>query len=117
MKNNGYKGRKQNEQRSIPVFIKLEQEAEFFRGYFLPHHSFDVIKNKNRYMDRLRFYASEPILQRLNRHLHEVLDTTLKKVHPHSRSDVCHILYYQSKREVPQILEYLHLKKEETNNE
>lgn len=115
MRHHGYEGRKQNEERTIPTFSTIEQEAEFLRGYFFPHHSIDVIKIKGRYVDRLRFYASKPILERLNQHLHNALNTSLKKIQPHNKSNVCHILYYQSKKEVPEIIKYLRLVKENEN--
>lgn len=109
MRHHGYEGRKKNEQRNIPTFDTFEQEAEFFRGFFLPHHTLDQLKVKNRIINRLRFYATELILERLNQHLYQVLNTSLKKIQAHGKNDVCHILYYQSKKEVPKIVEYLKL--------
>lgn len=109
MRHHGYNGRRGNEQRQIPTFDTFEQEAEFLRGYFLPHHSLDQVKQKHGIVDRLRFYAAKPILDRLNHHLHEAIGTTIKKAQKHHANNVCHILYYASKTEVPAIIEYLHL--------
>jgi hypothetical protein len=107
----GYEGRVGNEQRDIPAFELIEKEAEFLRGYFSIHNSIDTFVNtKGKFKGkRIRFYAAENILNRLNQHLHEQLGTTLKKVQKHRRNSVCHILYYQSKKEVPCVIEYLDL--------
>lgn len=111
MLQNGYEGRAGNEQRNIPTFESIENEADFLRGYFSIHNSIDIFVNtKAKFKGkRIRFYAAENILNRLNQHLHEQLGTTLKKVQKHGRNSVCHILYYQSKKEVPYVIEYLDL--------
>ncbi|MCF6094507.1 hypothetical protein L1765_11085 [Microaerobacter geothermalis] len=109
MFSHGYEGRIGNTQRRIPEFDSVEREAEFLRGYFSIHYTFDTFVNKKRVVPRLRFFATEMILERLNQHLHGQVGTTLKKVQKHSKNDVCHVLYYTSKREVPVIIEYLYL--------
>ncbi|MBL4952080.1 hypothetical protein JK635_07635 [Neobacillus sp. YIM B02564] len=109
LREHGYEGKKGNEQRTIPVFASSEEEAEFLRGFFLPHHTIDQQFRKWGTVFRIRFYTAAPILERLNQHLHRVLDTGLKKIQPHGQNKVCHILYYQSKEEVQKIIEYLRL--------
>lgn len=110
LRENGHEGRKGNDQRTIPVFSTIEKEAEFLRGFFLPHHTIDQQIRKWGTVYRIRFYAAEPILNRLNQHLHQALHTALKKIQPHGQNNVCSILYYQSKKEVPEIIHYLNLK-------
>jgi hypothetical protein len=113
MYEHGYEGRVGNIERDIPIFEDVEDEAEFLRGFFCVHVSIDRFENrKARHSGtRVRFYAAAPILERLNRHLHENVGTTLKTVQKHGKNDVCHILYYTSKKEVPAIIEYLGLQK------
>lgn len=105
---NGYEGRIGNIERSIPN-LNIDDELEFFKGYFSVHFTHDVFQIKKRHVTRLRFYASMSILEKLNEHLYSEVGTTLKKIQKHGYSKVCHILYYTSKREVPTIIEYLGL--------
>lgn len=104
-----YQGRNGNIQRTLPELALIEDEAEFLRGYFSVHYSLDTFKNKGKIKPRLRFYASSSVLERLNQHLNKTLGTRIKTVQPHSRNDVCHILYYVSKSEIEEIIEYLKL--------
>lgn len=105
MMENNYSGRIGNEERDMPI-LNVEDEAEFLRGYFSVHHSLDLMKNTRK---RLRFYAAEKILDRLNHHLHDQIDTSLKKIQHHNASSVCKTLYFQDQKEIPVILEYLGL--------
>lgn len=108
MLNNGYEGRKGNQERSVPTSLNLNNEYEFLKGYYSTHYTIDLARGGYTFK-RLRFYATKNILETLNKHLHKELDTTIKKIGNHSQSNVCKILYYQSKKEVPKIIEYLGL--------
>lgn len=112
MLDNGYEGRQGNEERNAPVFSEQKDEREFLKGYFSTHYSLDIARNGKRTFKRLRFYAAENILTLLNNHLHMQLGTTIKKIGGHGNSNVCKILYYQSKREVPEIIDYLELERD-----
>ncbi|MCP8969734.1 hypothetical protein [Ectobacillus ponti] len=110
MRQHGYEG-KLNIERRMPVLDEKE-EAEFLRGYFAVHHTQDTFFNRiaNHAGERLRFYAAAEILERLNEHLHQQIGATKKKIQQHKGTEgACCVLYYQSKREVPQIMEYLRL--------
>lgn len=100
-----YTGRLNNEFRDMPI-LSQKDEYEFLKGYFSTHFTLD---NSNNGI-RLRFYAAEKILEKLNQHLHITLGTSVKKISNHSNNYVCKILYYQSKKEVPLIIDYLELK-------
>jgi len=106
---NGYEGRKGNEERNMPMFSDPREEADFFRGYFAPHHTLDWWTNRGVKRPRLRFYAAQPILERLSQHLHEQVGAGPKKPQGHSLSGVCKTLYYQSTVEIDRICEYLSL--------
>lgn len=82
-------------------------DDEFIRGFVRVHHSLDKIKLKGKYADRLRIYGGEKILRKIDDFFVDHLGTTPKKVQRHGRSDVCHILYYQSKREIPILRQFL----------
>lgn len=105
----GYMGRKGNEERYPPPFASREEEFLFLKGYFSTHYTLDTVKRQEKRVPRLRFYASYEILSLLNNHLHHELGTTIKKISNHGSSDVCKILYYQSKKEIDRIVEYLEL--------
>ncbi|WP_077297465.1 hypothetical protein [Virgibacillus pantothenticus] len=107
---NGYVGRQGNLERSAPRLFRRLDEHNFLKGYFYTHYSYDRVRTQ----PRLRFYASYQLLDMLNQHLHIYLGTTIKKIADHSGSDVCKILYYQSKKEVPKIKEYMELKERKT---
>lgn len=115
MMSNGYSGRQGNEERNVPILADPNAEYEFLSGYFCTHYTLDIARNGNRTFKRLRFYASDNILNLLNKHLHEQLGTTIKKIGRHNNNSVCKILYYQSKIEVPAIVEYLKLGREDNN--
>lgn len=106
---NGYEGRKGNIERNIPVFTNPNDDADFLRGYFFIHHSLDTYRSGNYTSPRLRFFAATNILERLNTHLEKEIGTTQKKIQGHKNSDICKMIYYQSKKEVPLIIEYLKL--------
>lgn len=108
MLRNGYEGRKGNLERKPPRSLTAKNEYDFLKGYFCTHYSYDHVKNQ----PRLRFYASYSLLDLLNQHLHNEICTTVKKIADHGSNDVCKILYYQSKKEVPKIIEYLKLEVE-----
>lgn len=105
----GYEGRKGNKERKMPEIANLSSEREFLRGYFSTHFTLDTVKSRKRRISRLRFYASKNILDRLNTHLHNEIGTTIKKIGDHSRNDICKIIYYTAKKEVPEIISYLQL--------
>lgn len=111
MINSGYEGRKGNLERKPPQPLPIEDEYAFIKGYFCTHYTYDLGRNGNKTYPRLRFYASHLILDILNKHLHRELGTTIKKIAEHGSNDICKILYYQSKKEVPKIIEYLELDK------
>lgn len=102
-----HSGRVNNIYRDMPN-LDQRDESEFLKGYFSTHFTLDKQKKGN---PRLRFYASQNILDKLNLHLQNELNTSLKKVTNHGNNDVCKILYYQSSKEVPVIVEYLELLK------
>lgn len=106
---NGYAGRVGNEERNPPKSINKDNGYDFLKGYFCTHYSYDFVTRNKKLVPRLRFYASYNILSLLNDHLHRELDTTIKKIGNHSASDVCKILYYQSKREIDKIVPYMEL--------
>lgn len=106
---NGYVGRKGNEERHPPSFSSRDEEFLFLKGYFVTHYTLDTVKRREKRVPRLRFYASNEILSLLNNHLNRELGTTIKKISNHGSSDVCKILYYQSKKEIDEIVEYLEL--------
>lgn len=105
----GYVGRKGNEERHPPLFKGLDDELLFLKGYFSTHYTLDTVKRKEKRVPRLRFYAAYDILNLLNNHLHQELDTTIKKISNHGSNDICKILYYQSKKEIDKIIKYLAL--------
>jgi len=109
MLSNGYKSRMRNEERHAPQSLNKDNEHEFLKGYFCTHFSYDFVTRIGKLVPRLRFYASYNILDMLNKHLHKELDTTIKKIGNHSSSDVCKILYYQSKKEIDRIIPYMDL--------
>lgn len=109
MLNNGYVGRIGNEERNPPKSIDKHNEYEFLKGYFCTHYTYDLVMRNKKLVPRLRFYASYNILDLLNNHLHINLGCTVKKIGNHSGSDVCKILYYQSKKEIDKIMDYLEL--------
>lgn len=106
---NGYEGRIGNEERDMPAFSDPRDEADFFRGYFAPHHSIDYWTNRGVKKPRLRFYAALPILERLNEHFSREIGVGMKKPQGHNRSNVCKVLYFQSAVEIEKICEYLKL--------
>jgi hypothetical protein len=97
----GWKGRTEKE-RDYPIGDIFHDE--FVRAFILLHH---YLKKKKDGRLHLEIYGSRNILERINEILRELLGTTLKKVQKHTQSDVCHILNYQSQREIPRILEFL----------
>lgn len=84
-------------------------EYEFLKGYFCTHCTFDKVLRNGKTVPRLRFYAAENMVTLLNNHLHQEIGTTIKKIGNHSNNDICKILYYQSQKEVPAIIDYLKL--------
>lgn len=106
----GYRGRNGNEERTPPTGLSEGNEYDFLEGYFCTHYTFDRVSRNGKTVSRLRFYASKNILNLLNRHLHQEIDTSIKKIGNHSQSDICKILYYQNQKEIPVIIDYLNLK-------
>jgi|SRR5690625_428761 len=109
MVKNGYVGRIGNEERNPPESINKDNERDFLKGYFCTHFTYDLVTRDKKLVPRLRFYASYNILDLLNSHLYVNLGCTIKKVGNHTSSTVCKILYYQSKKEIDKIIDYLEL--------
>lgn len=105
----GYEGRIGNEERMNPTSLNENNEYEFLKGYFCTHYTLDKVMRNDKIVSRLRFYASENILNLLNEHLHQEIGTTIKKIGNHTSNDICKILYYQNQKEIPEIIEYLKL--------
>jgi hypothetical protein len=85
--------------------------GEFIRGFVSVHHTLSKTKlgRSKALFPRLRIYGSKTILEAIDRHFVASLGTTPKTVQKHGRSEICHILYYQSKKEVPVLLNFLGL--------
>jgi hypothetical protein len=105
---NGFTG-KSNMQRSIPD-LSNDDLLQFFRGYFIQHYTLDTCKLGGKYGHlRLRFYAAEPIVDRLNKFLADRIGTSLKKLQAHSRSKVTYTLYMLNKKEIKEATQLLWL--------
>lgn len=109
MLSKGYEGRIGNEERIAPTSLNEKNQYDFLKGYFSTHYTLDRVKRNGKIVSRLRFYASENIIKLLNEHLHQEIDTSIKKIGNHKDSEICKILYYQSQKEVPLIIDYLKL--------
>lgn len=109
MLSKGYEGRVGNEERMAPTSLNEKNQYDFLKGYFCTHYTLDKVLRNGKVVYRLRFYASENILKLLNKHLHQEINTSIKKIGNHKSSKICKILYYQSQKEIPKIIEYLKL--------
>ncbi|MGG2201866.1 hypothetical protein [Paenibacillus validus] len=81
--------------------------AVFLRTYAQLHYIHDTIRDQGLIKPRIRFNGSTAILESLNRHLHEELGCSMKKIQNHKVSAKTKLLYYQSKKEVPKVLLWL----------
>lgn len=111
MLKDGYEGRTGNVDRLVPNSINADNEYDFLCGYFCTHFSLDQVVRNNKIVSRLRFYASQNVLNLLNEHLNSVMGIGIKKTQRHSGNAVCKILHYQPQKEIPKIIDHLQLKR------
>lgn len=106
----GFTG-KSDKQRTIPN-LNDEELLSFFKGYFIQHYTLDTCKLGGKIgHPRLRFYASEPILNALNQFLSHEICASIKKLQRHSKSTVTHILCMLNRQEIKDTVRLLELLK------
>ncbi|OUB79373.1 hypothetical protein BK744_03620 [Bacillus thuringiensis serovar zhaodongensis] len=83
----------------------------FIKTYILMRHDVGMVREKTKKgvlkRARLRIHGSTNILEHINQHLHEKIGVGLKKLQTDLKVDRAKILHYQSKRDIPAILEYV----------
>ncbi|MBP2629430.1 MAG: hypothetical protein H6Q70_58 [Firmicutes bacterium] len=95
-------------------------ELDFIRGYCYTKSTKDVWHYKNRRgekisSDRLRIWGSRDIVANIDRYIVENLETTPKKPYPYRNKTQdgyqgeCYSVQYQSKREVPRIVQMINM--------
>ncbi|WP_423098018.1 hypothetical protein [Bacillus thuringiensis] len=101
---------------------RMEQEREYPKGEF--HHAVFIktyirichevgtMRKKTRKgikvtCARLRIHGSKDMLQHINKHLHDALGISLKKLQKDTSSNRVKVLYYQSQKDIPVILKYI----------
>lgn len=87
-------------------------EVEFIRGYCYTKATLDVVRPKGLPTPRLRIYGSFDIVTGIDNFLAERFGLRPKKPQLCTgESGACYAIYYQSKRDVPQIVELLQIKR------
>jgi hypothetical protein len=82
-------------------------KATFLYTYAQLHYIHDTVQDRGYERQRIRFNGSTVILECLSRFLCEELGCTVKKIQNHKSSDKMKLLYYQSKKEIPKVLQWL----------
>ncbi|MCU5095004.1 hypothetical protein OCF62_07315 [Bacillus wiedmannii] len=86
-------------------------DSAFIKAYIGYRHDLNRKKSKGRrgpyFSARLRIYGSEPILRRINEHLHEQLGVNIKTIQLERKKTNLKTINYQSLEEVPLILTYV----------
>ena len=99
-----------SEQRRFP---DITEHVDFIRAYIELHGTLDTITirqcNKERKSPRLRIYGNRHFLGKLTEILSEQVEITPKRVQKATGlSESSGILYYQSRRELEKMLDYLY---------
>lgn len=90
----------------------LFDEIEFIRGYCHTKATLDVVRPKGVPTPRLRIYGSLDIVTKIDNFLAARFGLKPKKPQLcNGESGTCYAIYYQSKRDVPQIVELLQINK------
>lgn len=83
----------------------------FIKTYILMRHDVGIIREKTPKgiltRPRLRIHGSVDVLQHITQHLHTELGVGLKKLQTDWKVARAKTIYYQSKRDIPLILEYV----------
>ncbi|WP_242291317.1 hypothetical protein [Bacillus cereus group sp. BfR-BA-01356] len=86
-------------------------ESIFVKTYILLRHDVGIMREKTKrgilVRPRLRLHGSVDVLQNLCRVLHQELNIKPKKLQTDLKVQRAKTIYYQSKRDVPAILEYV----------
>lgn len=99
-----------SEQRSYP---NIREHANFIRAYIELHSSVDTLtirqRSKERRSQRLRIYGNRYFLEQLTEMLSSQVEVTPKRVQKATNlSEFSGILYYQSRRELEKLHDYLY---------
>ncbi|HFJ9381168.1 TPA: hypothetical protein ACGW65_005695 [Bacillus paranthracis] len=100
---------------------RLQQERSFPRGefnesiftktYILLRHDVGIMREKNKHgilmRPRLRIHGSIDVLQNICRILHQDLGIKPKKLQTDLKVERAKTIYYQSKKDIPNILNYI----------
>ncbi|WP_270364748.1 hypothetical protein [Bacillus paranthracis] len=85
-------------------------ESIFVKTYILMRHDVGIMREKNKngilIRPRLRIHGSVDILQNVCRVLHQDLNIKPKKLQTDLKVERAKTIYYQSKKDIPAILEY-----------
>lgn len=101
----GYRNIAHQDERPMPQGIY--DKAVFLQAYAQLHYFHDTVRDQGLIKPRIRFNGSTAILENLNRFLYEELGCSLKKIQNHKISNKTKLLYYQSNKEVPKVLQWL----------
>ena len=99
-----------SEQRSYPSIL---EHVDFIRAYIELHSALDTLtirqRSKERTSPRLRIYGNRHFLDELTEVLSSQVEISPKRVQKATKlSEFSGILYYQSRRELEQLLTYLY---------
>lgn len=105
---NRYNWRGQREEiRYYPDFVSKRQEIDFLRYYIDDQGLFDYMNTKWGQKKRYRIWANYNFVDKLSDRISEIVEVNQNKPQQHKQSDVTMIIYYQSQKDVPKILEFI----------
>ncbi|MGG2933871.1 hypothetical protein ABEO66_06785 [Bacillus pacificus] len=86
-------------------------ESIFVKTYLFLRHDLGIIREKTKHgvliRPRLRIHGSVDVLQNICRVLHQDLGIKPKKLQTDTKIERAKTIYYQSKKDIPAILEYI----------
>ncbi|MEW9575821.1 hypothetical protein U9K47_10305 [Bacillus toyonensis] len=86
-------------------------ESIFVKTYLLLRHDLGIMREKNKHgiliRPRLRIHGSVDVLQNICRVLHQDLGIKPKKLQTDLKVERAKTIYYQSKKDIPNILDYI----------
>ncbi|MDM5430777.1 hypothetical protein [Bacillus mycoides] len=86
-------------------------ESIFVKTYLLLRHDLGIMREKNKHgiliRPRLRIHGSVDVLQNICRVLHQDLGIEPKKLQTDLKIERAKTIYYQSKKDIPAILDYI----------
>lgn len=101
-----WRGQREKE-RYYPNFVSKQQEVDFLKYYIDDQGHFDYMNTNHGQKKRYRIWANYNFVDKLSERISKIVGVNQNKPQEHKQSDITMIIYYQSQKDVPIILNFI----------